>query len=171
LLRDYDEWTSPLWTGIAFAAAIVVTLGLALAAVVAWWRYSNAAQRASHWLWRWYILRAACVLAIIGLLPVGLGAAIWANNKYRGAVELQRMSDFTMRWIPSRSEVYIHGSIGLGFADALHHLLAEVPTARRIVITSGGGLIGQASKVVSILESKKSDGHGVWIPCACPITP
>ena len=76
------------------------------------------------------------MLAVIALLPVGFVAAVWASYEYRGAVERQRMSDFTMQWLPARSEVYVRGSIGLGFADRLHQLLAQEPTARRIVITS-----------------------------------
>ena len=97
LLRDDNDWGSPLWTGTAFALAIVATLGLALAAIVAWWRYGAAAQRASHWLWRWPVLKIACVVGVIGLLPVGLVAAAWASFEYREAVERQRMSDFTIR--------------------------------------------------------------------------
>ena len=48
LLRDYDDLASPYWIGMTYAAAIVATLGLGLVAIVAWWRYGAAAQRASR---------------------------------------------------------------------------------------------------------------------------
>ena len=44
LLRDYEDWASPYWIGMTYAAAIVATLGLGLVAMVAWWRYGDAAQ-------------------------------------------------------------------------------------------------------------------------------
>jgi hypothetical protein len=68
--------------------------------MVAWWRYGDAAQKAAPWPYQWRVLKVGCVLAIICLLPAGLAVASWASEKYRGAVERQRMSDFTMRWIP-----------------------------------------------------------------------
>ena len=62
-----------------------------------------------------------------------------------------------MRWIAARSEIYIRGSIGPGFADRLLHLLAQEPTARRIVITSEGGLVKEAMKVASLVEKSDTD--------------
>jgi hypothetical protein len=144
LLRDYEDWAPPKWIGVTYAAASVATLGLGLFAIVAWWRYVNAARRVSPRLWRWRVLKAACVLAMIGLLPLGLAAAGWTAYGYLSAIQRQRMSDFTIRWIAARSEIYIRGSIGPGLADRLLHLLAQEPTARRIVITSTGG-VGQRS--------------------------
>ena len=157
LLRDDNDWGSPLWAGTAFALAIVATLGLALAAIVAWWRYGAAAQRASHWLWRWPVLKIVCVVGVIGLLPVGLVAAAWASFEYREAVERQRMSDFHIRWIAARSEIYIRGSIGPGLADKLLHLLAQEPTARRIVIASPGGWVKEAMMTASLVAKRGTD--------------
>ncbi len=114
-------------------------------------------KRASHWLWRWPVLKIACVVGVIGLLPVGLVAAAWASFEYREAVERQRMSDFTIRWIAARSEIYIRGSIGPGLADKLLHLLAQEPTARRIVITSPGGWVKEAVEIASLVEKSGTD--------------
>ena len=152
LLRDNADLLSPRWTGGTYAAVVVATLGLALIAMVAWWRYGDAAEKAAPWPYQWRVLKVGCVLAIIGLLPAGLGAASWVSEKYRDALEVQRMSDFTMRWIPNRSEIYIRGSIGPGFAHELGQLLAQEPTARRIVIVSKGGLIKQALMVALLLS-------------------
>jgi hypothetical protein len=116
-----------------------------------------AAQKAAPWPYQWRVLKVGCVLAIISLLPAGLAAASWASEKYRSAIESQRMSDFTMRWLPNRSEIYIRGAIGPGFAQELRHLLAQEPTARRIVITSTGGFIKEALKVALLLEKSDSD--------------
>ncbi len=157
LLRDYEDWAPPNWIGTTYAAASVATLGLGLFAIIAWWRYVNAARRASPWLWRWRVLKVACVLAMIGLLPLGLKAVGWAAYGYLSAVERQRMSDFHIRWIAARSEIYIRGSIGPHLADRLLHLLAQEPTARRIVITSGGGWVKEAVEVASLVEKSGSD--------------
>ena len=103
------------------------------------------------------VLKIVCVVGVIGLLPVGLVAAAWASFEYREAVERQRMSDFTIRWIAARSEIYIRGSIGPGFAHKLLHLLAQEPTARRIVITSPGGWVKEAVMTASLVEKSGTD--------------
>ncbi|HTH97352.1 MAG TPA: hypothetical protein VL574_08035 [Stellaceae bacterium] len=157
LLRDNAHLLSPRWTAWTYGAAIVATLGLGLIAIIAWWRYGDAVQKASPWPYQWRVLKVGCVLAIIGLLPAGLAAASWANEKYRGAVELQYMSDFNMHWVPDRSEIYIRGAIGPGFSHELSELLAQEPAARRIVVTSPGGFIKEAFKVAFLLDMKHAD--------------
>jgi hypothetical protein len=58
---------------------------------------------------------------------------------------------------PNRSEIYIRGSIGPGFAHELSQLLAQELTAHRIVITSKGGLIKQALEVALLVEKSDTD--------------
>ena len=118
LLRDNEDLSSPRWTGGTYAAAIVATLGLGLLAMVAWWRYGDAAQKASPWPYQWRVLKVGCVLAVIGLLPDDLAAASWASEKYRERRRDRahlRLHDAMER---DRSEIYIRGGIGPIFATS-----------------------------------------------------
>ena len=54
-------------------------------------------------------------------------------------------------------EIYIRGSIGPGLADKLLHLLAQEPTARRIVITSPGGWVKEAVEIASLVAKSGTD--------------
>lgn len=154
IVRSYD-----LMTENGFEPAPAFALMIAAAVVGTWqmigvWRSANRAlfreKNPVTALATKLAITALCILAALGVRDL-----TQIQNSMHELYKAEMAYRFTISDVPNSDSILISGSIGRTLARKLEDKLSSNQSIRRIVITSGGGLIAEAFKVASLIEDRK----------------
>lgn len=142
--RIPPDWMELVW--IAEAAGLA---GAALLLVAAWWQASR----------RWTSVEGRGLVRILVVIVAAAGVGVagfqaWQSSAVgRIAIVSEMMRDYTFAYDAGTRTLRVKGQIGPGFAEALEQQVRD-HSARRIEITSPGGLIDEALIAARRLEAR-----------------
>jgi hypothetical protein len=148
---EVSDSLTPPWIAVAWAGAILATLGLGTLAIVKWWQYAARISQTSRVPHLWGVLKVTCVLLGICLIGGEAIAGLVATRVYRLSLVTQVFADYTMT-VGAGDTLLIDGSIGPGFARRVNQILGRQPEIQRIEIRSPGGIVQEGLRAAEVIE-------------------
>jgi hypothetical protein len=140
------EWLVAVWA----ASGAVLLLATCIAAPL-WWRRGRRISRTQPELGAGI---AAATLVISFVAAAGSLVELAATPRIARTVSAEAVLQYTLRYVPAERTVYLTGYIGPHLWLRLQPYIGAKGPAKRLVLTSRGGLIDEAMRVARTIEAR-----------------